>query len=863
MPDLEQWNMPHRSVDMQDWEVAKNMARNLLRPDRARLMDLYDSILVDSHLASAMESRVLRVVRSKYRLENAKGEAQPQLLPMLEQQWFEDFLGYVAEAAFRGHTLIELGELKKPGQLKDVNRINPRNVLPYTGMVVRRQGEEEGYKFREAPLNAYLIEVGRAEDLGILEQVAPAAVIKKYAVGAWSDYVSKYGIPPRWIKTPSRDARRIKQLEEVMQQMVSSAYGIFQGDEEFGVMQPPTGDPHQVFDQLITRMNSEISKRILGQDGTSDNKDASGTYGSLKVLQGVAEDRHQADKAGVLYIVNNELFPRLTNMGYPFAGIRFRWDEMRDMAPMEVVDAVSKLGIVFDIDPKHVEERTGIKILGARRMPGEIPGAPPGNPPGNGRQGGGQPPKPTGDAGGDGEEADGDGITASWPRESLGTCGLCGGARDITAEAGLTPLIEEDADQVLKEIEESGGLFSQHYFSHTANTLVPAFGKAWEGGTPVDPNAIDTVAHTVMEANVYRFSGLKTRALAMELNEVARTSKGFADFKQRVKDSGKFGQFNRWRETEYANAVNSGMQASRYYSMKDRADALPYWRYETMEDGRVRQAHANLNNKVFHHDDTIWNTIYPPNGWRCRCSVTPIDDDSEVLERDAYEASGFLGEGEVAKMRSAGFGFNRAKLGEVFEEGSAYRKEIKEANRKRRAAGEEELESPDLSLSVSYGADAPRQTLAAIRTRPLPKEAAFSGGDSKQVGDQLFRGKGTASFTDAYGRPWSLDRHNFDKHMNQNVPRYKASPRHETAHLIGEVLSNPDEVWLDGKKDGVPGKAGYKFIRFYEGKTMIVSTAAELKEDGSHKMQIATWYEMDPKKEAAHRMGLIVKKNTR
>ena len=71
MPDLEQWNMPHRSVDMQDWEVAKNMARNLLRPDRARLMDLYDSILVDSHLASAMESRVLRVVRSKYRLENA------------------------------------------------------------------------------------------------------------------------------------------------------------------------------------------------------------------------------------------------------------------------------------------------------------------------------------------------------------------------------------------------------------------------------------------------------------------------------------------------------------------------------------------------------------------------------------------------------------------------------------------------------------------------------------------------------------------------------------------------------------------------------------------------------------------------
>lgn len=52
MPDLERWVMPHRSVDMQDWQVAYNMATNVLRPDRTRLMDLYDSILVDAHLLS-------------------------------------------------------------------------------------------------------------------------------------------------------------------------------------------------------------------------------------------------------------------------------------------------------------------------------------------------------------------------------------------------------------------------------------------------------------------------------------------------------------------------------------------------------------------------------------------------------------------------------------------------------------------------------------------------------------------------------------------------------------------------------------------------------------------------------------------
>ncbi len=882
MPDLERWVMPHRSVDMADWQVARNMATNVHRPDRTKLLDLYDSILVDSHLTSAMESRVLRVQRSRFRLVR-NGEARPDLLPLLHQQWFEDFLRYVAEAAFRGHTLIELGQLARPGELKDVNRIDPRNVLPWSGVVVRRQGEDTGYNFREAPLNAYLIEVGRAEDLGLLCDVAPVAIVKKYAVGSWSDYVHKYGIPPRWVKTTSRDARRFKQLETMMQNMLSSAYGVIEGDEEIQIMPTPGTDAHKVFDELIARMNSEISKRILGQDGTSDNKDASGTYGSMKVLQGVAEDRHQADKASVSYVINNELLPRLTNLGYPFAGVRFEWDALQDMSPTELVDAVSKLGMVFDIDPQHVEERTGIKILGARRMPGELGGDGP-VPDGGGRQGGGRP-KPVEEEGTEDDEEDGGGTASafrskrpigyrasaveadgSWPRDEVATCGVCGGGRmlDITAEAGLAPLSEEDADQVLREIEASGGLFSQHYFSHTADTLVPAFGKAWEGAKPVDPDAAATVAYTVMEANVYRFSGLKARALSLEINEIARTSKGFADFKQRVKESGKFGQFNRWRETEYANAVNSGMQASRYYSMKDRVDALPYWRYETMEDARVRPAHADLNNRVFHHDDEIWKTIYPPNGWRCRCSVRPTDDGRDVLERNAYEPVAFLGAAELGRMKSAGFAINRAQLAEVFDESSAYRTQIREANRSRKRAGLPLLEDPSLGVNASYGKEAKDQTLTAINSRPLPQAPPHSGTSVQQAGKEVFLGKDTRSFHDYIGRQWTLSRSNYDSHTDQRVKKYKDDQRHQTVHLVGDVLATPDEVWLDENMDGVPGKAGYKFIRFYEGnKTMVVKTFAELNQDGSHSMNVVTWFEMNAKSEPAHRSGLLVKRNTR
>ncbi len=847
MPDLERWNMPHRSVDMRDWEVALNMAKNLYRPDRAKLMDLYDSLLKDAHLGSTMETRVLRVVRSKYKLVDAQGKARPDLLPLLETQWFEDFLQYLAEATFYGHTLIELGEMRRPGELRQVNRIDPRNVLPYAGVVARRQGEETGYQFREEPLRTYLIEVGRPDDLGLLERVAPVAVVKKYAIGSWSNFVATFGIPARWVKTRGNSSQRVKQLESVMQNMLSSAYAVIQGDEEFGVAPTPTGDPHKVFDDLVARMNSEISKRVLGQDGTTDNKDASGTYGSLKVLQGVAEDRHAADKASASYVINEELLPRLVKLGYPFNGIRFQWDELRDMAPGELVDAVAKLGVVFDIDPKHVEERTGIRILGARRMPGEQAGGD-GNPPGNGRQGGDKPAPPKPGEGGDDDDEDGDGnVTAQWPRDTLGSCGVCGGSKDITAENGPDDLTDEERQALYDDLLATGGQFSQSYFSTTSDALVGGFRQAWQGDPFDFTEQPDPVAFTMMEANVYRFSAAKTRALALEINEMARNAKGFDAFKRMVEESGAFGNHHRWLRTEYANAVNSGQQASRYYAQKRMAKDLPLWEYETMEDGRVRPAHAELNKKVFRHNDRIWDTIYPPNGWRCRCSVRPRWEDGTVTPEalNARSAQEFLDRSELKKMEASGHNINRAKLGEVFKLKGAYQTQNKKG-------------LVSIGVKESYGPDAAQQQFGAIMERPLPK-ALPPAVDVASTKAQVFRGQDAITLKDHVGRPWKFKVETFDHHMVGK--KYVSEARYKTAHLVGDVLGAPDEVWLSVEAE--TGKAKHRFIRYYDGQSVVVETLTELKAGEEPSMRVFTWYEMSEAHSVSNRTGLLLKRNTR
>src|SRR5690625_2148290 len=44
-------------------------------------------------------------------------------------------------------------------------------------------------------------------------------------------------------------------------------------------------------------------------------------------------------------------------------------------------------------------------------------------------------------------------------------------------------------------------------------------------------------------------------------------------------------------------------------------------------ESRTRPSHAALHEKEFPHDDPIWEHIYPPNGFNCRCRVRTLSED--------------------------------------------------------------------------------------------------------------------------------------------------------------------------------------------------------------------------------------------
>ena len=47
----------------------------------------------------------------------------------------------------------------------------------------------------------------------------------------------------------------------------------------------------------------------------------------------------------------------------------------------------------------------------------------------------------------------------------------------------------------------------------------------------------------------------------------------------------------------------------------------PYWQYDAVNDTHTRPSHLAMDGKVFPADHPVWNTWFPPNGFRCRCTV--------------------------------------------------------------------------------------------------------------------------------------------------------------------------------------------------------------------------------------------------
>lgn len=77
-------------------------------------------------------------------------------------------------------------------------------------------------------------------------------------------------------------------------------------------------------------------------------------------------------------------------------------------------------------------------------------------------------------------------------------------------------------------------------------------------------------------------------------------------------------------ETIFRTNIQSSYAAGRYQQQMRTVAERPYWEYNAVMDSHTRPVHASFYGRVFAADDPIWQTLYPPNGYRCRCWVRAL-----------------------------------------------------------------------------------------------------------------------------------------------------------------------------------------------------------------------------------------------
>ena len=186
-----------------------------------------------------------------------------------------------------------------------------------------------------------------------------------------------------------------------------------------------------------------------------------------------------------------------------------------------------------------------------------------------------------------------------------------------------TKLIEEISQKLqngdIRPSDLDKDLIEQIY-NDVSQPVKEEFGQRWVDYDYKEPKSLIQK----FKKNLWQFSSAKTLAELEYINSLILDKNG------RIKPKHQFMQdvrkanilFNRnYLQAEYQTAKRGAQMAHLWNKFLEQKEYYPNLVYRTVGDSRVRPEHAALNGVVKPIDDPFWKTYYPPNGWRCRCTV--------------------------------------------------------------------------------------------------------------------------------------------------------------------------------------------------------------------------------------------------
>lgn len=345
--------------DAQKFNIALQAAESPMFPNRFLLMQTYQQIILDGQVQSAMLQRKSKVLAQKYVLRRPDGEEDDEMVKLFNAKWFYDFQNLSLDSIFWGFSLVQFGPVMNDA-FEYANLVPRIYVVPEFDLVRPNTATvTDGVNFTEPPYNNWAIGVGEKKNLGLGMYLAPYVIWKKNAFAAWAEFAEIFGSPIRVGKTDVRDEVTRRNMENMLKNMSVASWAVLDLNDAIEMQQASRTDAYQVFDKMVERCNSEISKIILGQTGTTDEKSYSG---SANVHENVAMMIGKQDLVNMEYVVNCQLIPMMCRLGFPLQGYKFEYDTTEQLSLLDQLKIDSELMKKYNLNIEYLEQKYNVEI---------------------------------------------------------------------------------------------------------------------------------------------------------------------------------------------------------------------------------------------------------------------------------------------------------------------------------------------------------------------------------------------------------------------------------------------------------------------------------------------------------------------
>lgn len=273
---------------------------------------IYRELFCDPHVFACIQSRKAGVLSLEWEINRGLDRTKDAELveDLLKKLDIHKLINDILDATLFGFQPIEIiwkkiGNYVLPIELK----AKPSEWFCFDEENLLKFRTKEHYWGEELPPKKFLCPQNNPSydnpyGERVLSRVFWPVTFKKGGLKFWVVFTEKYGIPHLIGKHPRGATKEeTDNLADLLEEMIQDAIAVIPDDSSVEIQEANKSSSAEIFEKLIDKMNSEISKAILGQTLTTEIG-ATGSYAASNTHMAVRQDIIDADKKLVEKTIN-------------------------------------------------------------------------------------------------------------------------------------------------------------------------------------------------------------------------------------------------------------------------------------------------------------------------------------------------------------------------------------------------------------------------------------------------------------------------------------------------------------------------------------------------------------------------------